>query len=112
MTLVEPLETFRRNESAWRFEGRHHAGGAALSFFLTTFAPGDGPPLHLHPYAEVFLVEEGEATFTVDGSPVVVEGGNVVVVPGDTPHAFVNSGGGTLRVISMQPSAEVVQTDL
>jgi quercetin dioxygenase-like cupin family protein len=112
MASVQPLDTFRSNESAWRFEGRHHAGGAALSFFLTTFAPGDGPRMHLHPYAEVFLVEDGEATFTVDGSEIVVAGGSVVVVPGETPHTFVNSGSGTLRVVSMQPSPEVVQTVL
>jgi mannose-6-phosphate isomerase-like protein (cupin superfamily) len=34
------------------------------------------------------------------------------VVPPETPHKFVNSGENPLRVVSIHPSREVVQTDL
>jgi mannose-6-phosphate isomerase-like protein (cupin superfamily) len=111
MPLVTPLADIQRSAVAWLFQGRDH-GGVGLSFYVTTFEAGAGPSLHLHPYPEVFLVEEGEATFTVAGEDLAVGGGNVVVVPPETAHRFVNSGAGTLRVISIHPSPEVLQTDV
>jgi mannose-6-phosphate isomerase-like protein (cupin superfamily) len=39
-----------------------------------------------------------------------VTAGHVVVVPAETPHGFKNTGEGTLRQVSMHPSAEVRQT--
>jgi mannose-6-phosphate isomerase-like protein (cupin superfamily) len=35
--------------------------------------------LHRHPYAEVFLVQEGNATFTVGEDTIDVTGGQIVV---------------------------------
>jgi len=52
------------DERVARFEGRDH--GAAVSFFLTRFAPGTGPGQHVHPYEETFVLESGQATFTGD----------------------------------------------
>jgi quercetin dioxygenase-like cupin family protein len=49
--------------SAYRFEGHRH-GGAHVSFFISDTAPGKGPGLHTHPYDEVFILQEGELTFT------------------------------------------------
>jgi mannose-6-phosphate isomerase-like protein (cupin superfamily) len=80
------------------------------SFYDTTWAPGRGPSLHRHPYAEVFLVEVGEATFTAGDEELVVTAGHVVVVPAETPHRFVNSGDAVLRVLSLHPNGEVLQT--
>ena len=73
---------------------------------------GEGPDLHLHPYPEVFVVEAGVARFTVGGEEIVVEAGNVVVVPAETPHGFKGESEEKLRVVSFHPSPEVVQTDL
>lgn len=42
----------------------------------------------------------------------MVEAGHVAVVPAETPHAFANRDDGTLRVVSVHPSPEVVQIDL
>ena len=105
MDAIRPLDDFRRNDVAWRFEG----GDVQLSFFVTRFEPGDGPSLHVHPYAEVFLVQEGEATFTMGEREEVVRAASVVVVPGGTPHRFVTSGAGPSLVVSIHPSGEVVQ---
>ena len=66
--------------------------------------PGRGPRLHKHPYAELFFVLEGEGTFS-DGNEERVAGpGEVVIVPPDQPHAFVNSGEGRLRQIDVHLS--------
>jgi quercetin dioxygenase-like cupin family protein len=35
-----------------------------VSFILIDAPPGSGPKLHKHPHEEVFVVQEGEVTFT------------------------------------------------
>ena len=82
----------------------------AASIFYVRVPEGGGPGLHVHPYAEVFFVHQGQATFTVGEEKVVVGEGNFVVVPPETQHGFKNSGQGTLRVFSVHPSPEVIQT--
>jgi quercetin dioxygenase-like cupin family protein len=39
-------------------------GGTEASVILVDAAPGQGPSLHKHAYAELFFVIDGEATFT------------------------------------------------
>jgi mannose-6-phosphate isomerase-like protein (cupin superfamily) len=63
--------------------------------------PGDGPQLHRHPYEEVFVVQEGVATFTLDGEEREVRAGEVVVAPAGVAHRFVNSGDGPLRQVDI-----------
>jgi quercetin dioxygenase-like cupin family protein len=91
-----------------RFEGREH--GSSVSFFIGTFDAGTGPGLHLHPYDETFIVEAGSATFTVDGETFELGAGQIAVVPANTPHKFVSGEG--FRLISVNPSDYMIQTDL
>jgi mannose-6-phosphate isomerase-like protein (cupin superfamily) len=72
-----------------------------FSVILVHSQPGIGPKLHRHPYAEVFLVESGEATFQIGEERLVVPAGHVVVSPPGEPHGFVNSGSGELRLIAI-----------
>lgn len=109
---VHELEDLRSSPTACLFEGAKHGDGIAGSMFVTTPPPGRGPQLHLHPYAEMFLVEAGEATFTAGDESFVAREGQVVVVPPETPHRFENTGDGELRVVSFHPSPQVEQTDL
>jgi hypothetical protein len=78
MPAVIPIESLRRSPSAVLFEG---GDDVALSFFVTEFARGQGPSLHLHPYPEVFLVETTAGSFTVGDDDLVVTGGHVVIEP-------------------------------
>jgi mannose-6-phosphate isomerase-like protein (cupin superfamily) len=110
MTVVRPFTELRSAAGNVLFEGARD--GVELSVFVTAFPPGGGPRLHLHPYAEVFIVEEGEATFVAGDETLVATGGHVLVVEPEVPHTFRNSGDGTLRVVSVHPRGEVVQTDL
>ena len=112
MTLVMAVETLRRSEVSALFEGAEHGGGVEISVFLTTWPPWRGPRLHQHPYAEVFLIQEGEALFSVDGEELTLAADHVVVVPADTPHRFENSQEAPLQVLSIQPSQRVQQTDV
>jgi mannose-6-phosphate isomerase-like protein (cupin superfamily) len=78
------------------FEAQGQAIGAGISVIAVDSEPGDGPALHRHEYTEVFVVIEGQATFTLAGEERVVDAGQVIVAPAGVPHQFVNSGGGRL----------------
>ncbi len=50
--------------------------------------------LHRHPYEEVFVVQEGTATFTAGDETIEAKGGQVVVVPaGDIFPRFAGHAG-------------------
>jgi hypothetical protein len=51
-----------RGEEAGEFQGRFL--GASVSVIVVDAPPGGGPRLHRHPYEELFVVQEGSATFT------------------------------------------------
>ena len=93
-------------EDANEFQGHHH--DADVSFILVDASPGSGPKLHRHPYEEVFVVQEGSATFTAGKDVIEVNGGQVVVVPAGVPHKFVNSGTGRLRQVDIHASVRFV----
>jgi quercetin dioxygenase-like cupin family protein len=85
---------------------------APISFYVTEFGRGEGPPLHLHPYPEVFLVESNTAVFTAGDEELTVSEGHYVVVPANTPHRYVGASDSPVRVVSVQPSGKVEQTNL
>jgi mannose-6-phosphate isomerase-like protein (cupin superfamily) len=109
MATVIPIEELQRSPRAALFQGRDEI---PVSIFILRYDRDEGPDLHRHPYAEVFVVEEGTATFTVGDEQVVVEEGHITIVPPETPHGFKNRHGGVLRVLSVHPTAEVQQTNL
>ena len=109
MHPIIPLSDIQINSTAYRFEGRSY-GDIAASFFLVHTEPGNGPSLHSHPYEEVFIVQEGEVTFVVGTETLRVTGGNVVIVPAQTPHKFTNSGTTPLRQLSIHPTREIITT--
>lgn len=76
----------------FRFRGGEH--GLSVCLLVADFPPGQGPRLHRHPYEEVFVVQEGWATFTADGETLEATVGQVVVVSAGIPHKFVNAGEG------------------
>jgi mannose-6-phosphate isomerase-like protein (cupin superfamily) len=94
-----------RNENL--FQGGEY-GGIPISFFWMQARPGDGPRLHVHPYPEIFVVQEGHATFTIGEDTIEVEGGHVLIGPAEVPHKFVNSGEGILLMVTIHPSKETI----
>ncbi len=86
--------------------------GAPFSAYIVVATPGQGPPLHKHPYIEVAFTIEGSATITVGDEQREVKAGGIVVIPAGTPHRFVNSGETTLRQIDIHASPRFIQTNL
>ncbi len=81
-----------------------HEHGSELTVLVVEAAPGKGPGLHTHPYEEILVVLEGEATFDLGGETRIVRAGEIVIVPAGRPHGFVNSGAGPLRQIDIHAS--------
>jgi mannose-6-phosphate isomerase-like protein (cupin superfamily) len=79
-------------------------GGVGVCVIFVDAAPGAGPSLHKHPYEEVFITLEGEATFVSGETEVRVGPGDIVIVPGGTPHAFTNAGTRRLRQVDIHVS--------
>jgi len=103
---VIPLDDLDHTPSAHDFVGADH--GAPFSVILVHVGPGGGPKVHRHPYAEVFIVEAGAATFTLGDESVAVGPGHVVVGPPMVSHGFTNSGAGELRVVAIHGAPEFV----
>jgi len=65
------------------------ATGGLLSVFRATMPEGFSPPRHIHTREdEVFMVEEGEALFDVDGRILTAGPGATVFMPRGVAHTF------------------------
>src|SRR6476620_5767302 len=95
---------------SYQFHGEKQ--GAPFSAYFVNAKPGQGPPLHTHPYVEVEFTVEGTATMTVGDDTREVNAGSIVVIPANTQHRFVNSGSGVLRQIGIHASPKFIQTNL
>ena len=81
-------------------------------FIIDYHEPGDGPVLHKHPYPETWIVRSGKARFTAGDQEIDASSGDIVIVQGETPHKFKNSGPGNLDIICIHPSPTFIQEDL
>jgi mannose-6-phosphate isomerase-like protein (cupin superfamily) len=88
-------------------QGYQH-GGVHVCLIFVDEEPGGGPRLHRHAYEEIFIVLEGQATYTVGSHTVQARAGQVLIVQPGVPHKFVNSGGGRLRQIDIHASDRFV----
>ena len=98
-TIVNPDE-LQISGSTLEFEGYRHAD-TDVSFILVTFQPGEAVRLHQHPYQEIFIIQEGVATYFVGTTTVDARAGQIIIAPANTPNKFVNSGQGPLRQVDI-----------
>jgi mannose-6-phosphate isomerase-like protein (cupin superfamily) len=101
------MDIIKQDELPWSEIARELVGadhGLDITLLFVDAEPGRGPALHRHPYAEVFIVQEGEATFTVDGEQKEVRAGDILVAHAGQPHSFVNSSTGPLRQVDIHLS--------
>ena len=103
------LEELRLNPTAWLFEG-HPRAGVDISMFMVRTPPGRAVELHVHPYAETFLLLEGRGRWTRGDEVIELEPEQVIVVPPDTPHGFRNVGDVPLLVVSVHERGTLRQT--
>jgi len=95
--------------TAFLFEGFPRAG-VDVSMFVTRTPPGRAVELHVHPYAETFLLLEGRGRWTRGEETVELQPEGMLVVPPDTPHGFRNVGDVPLLVVSVHERGTLRQT--
>lgn len=90
-----------------RFEGRELGG--PVSLFLVDAPPGHGSALHVHPYAETWVVRKGEVEFTVGEARTRALPGDIVVAAAHVPHRFENIGTERLEIVCIHPDETIRQ---
>jgi len=103
------LADLATSPTAALFEG-HPRAGVDASIFVTRTPPGRAVELHVHPYAETFLLLAGRARWTVGDDVVELAPEEIVVVPPGTPHGFRNIGDVPLLVVSVHERGTLQQT--
>ena len=83
-----------------------------MSAYIVNAKPGQGPPLHTHPYVEVIFMLEGNAKVTIGDETREAKAGDIAIVPANAPHRFVNSGETVLRQIDVHASPKFIQANL
>jgi mannose-6-phosphate isomerase-like protein (cupin superfamily) len=106
---VFDLADLALNPTAFLFEG-HPRAGVDITMFVTRTLPGRAVELHVHPYAETFLLLEGRGRWTRGDDVVELEPEQMLVVPPDTPHGFRNIGDVPLLVVSVHERGTLRQT--
>ncbi len=97
----------------WRgnVEGeRLHTDCTVLAYGNETV--GEGPPLHVHPYDELFIVLAGNARFFVGDTIIDATAGDILLGPAGVPHRFENLGPGRLQTIDVHQSPRWLQVNL
>jgi mannose-6-phosphate isomerase-like protein (cupin superfamily)/rhodanese-related sulfurtransferase len=107
--VTPDLADLALNQTAWLFEG-HRRAGVDFTMFLVRTLPGRAVELHVHPYAETFLLLEGRGRWTRGDDVVELEPEQMLVVPPDTPHGFRNIGEVPLLVVSIHERGTLRQT--
>jgi quercetin dioxygenase-like cupin family protein len=106
MKNLIPRGTLDGSDAADVFHGHEH-GNVPISMFLVHNRPGDGPELHRHPYAEIFVLQADQARFELDGTELTARTGDVVLRPGGAAHRFTNAGRGELSMTCIHTAAEM-----
>jgi quercetin dioxygenase-like cupin family protein len=67
-----------------------NAMGASVEIFDTSGPAAAGPPPHVHPWEEVYVVLSGELEVTVEGDSRRLTAGGVAHVPANAAHSYRN----------------------
>jgi mannose-6-phosphate isomerase-like protein (cupin superfamily) len=92
--------------NTYEFEGVHQ--NAEISFIWVDMPPSGSVRLHKHPYQEIFIIQEGVSTFTVGSQVLQACAGQIVIVPAETPHKFMNASDQPLRQVDIHLNKEFI----
>lgn len=93
--------------NTYEFQGMEHQD-TNVSFIWVDMSPGGTIRLHKHPYEEIFIIQEGTATFTVGSATLEARAGQVIIVPANVPHKFMNLSDSQLKQIDIHVSKQFV----
>jgi len=96
-----------RDRNTYEFEGAQYQD-IEVSFIWVDMPPGGTIRLHKHPYKEIFIIQEGVATFTIDSTTLEAHAGQIVIVPADVPHKFMNMSDRQLRQVDIHVNSQFI----
>lgn len=108
--VVLSLSDMEMSPTAALFEGAKYSDDVDTSIFVTETPPGKFVELHVHPYAETFILLRGKGRWTSGDHVVELEPRGVIIVPPNTPHGFRNIGDEPLLVVSTHERGEIEQS--
>ena len=96
-----------RDANTFEFVGSHYQD-TEISFIWVDMSPGGTIRLHKHPYKEIFIIQDGVATFTVDSATLEAHTGQIIIVPADVPHKFMNASNRQLKQIDIHINRQFI----
>ena len=93
--------------NTYEFQGFQHQD-TNVSFIWVDMPPGGTIRLHKHPYEEIFIIQEGMATFTVGSVTLDARAGQVIIVPAEVPHKFMNLSDQRLKQIDIHVNRQFI----
>ena len=93
--------------NTYEFQGIHHQA-TNVSFIWVDMPPGGTIRLHKHPYEEIFIIQEGVATFTIGSATLPAHAGQVIIVPAEVPHKFMNLSDRQLKQIDIHVNKQFI----
>jgi mannose-6-phosphate isomerase-like protein (cupin superfamily) len=96
-----------RDGNTYEFEGIHYQD-TEVSFIWVDMPPGGSVRLHKHPYKEILIIQAGVSTFTVGSTELEAIAGQIIIVPADVPHKFMNNGQVQLKQIDIHVNKEFI----
>ena len=90
------------------FQGKTLGTDLTLIRYVTDEV-GAGPTLHVHPYDEIFTIQEGHARFTVGDKTIDAGPGDIVFGPANIPHSYQNLGPGRLDSLDIHLSPDCIR---
>ena len=93
--------------NTYEFEGIHFQT-TEVSFIWVDMPSGGAVRLHQHPYKEIFIIQEGIATFTVGSTTLQAHAGQIVIVPANVAHKFMNLSDRQLKQIDIHVNNQFI----
>lgn len=93
--------------NTYEFQGVQYPG-TEVSFIWVDMPPSGRIRLHKHPYQEIFIIQEGVATFTVGSATLEAHAGQIIIVPAEVPHKFMNLSDTQLKQIDIHVNKQFV----
>ena len=96
-----------RGENVYEFQGFQYQD-TNVSFIWVDMPSGGTIRLHKHPYEEIFIILEGLATFRVGSYTLEAGAGQILIVPAEVPHKFMNMSDKLLKQIDIHLSKQFI----
>ena len=105
-TILE-MDELPHDGNTYEFEGIRYPE-TEVSFIWVDMPSGGTIRLHKHPYKEIFIIQEGVATFTVGDTTLEAHAGQIIIVPANMAHKFMNLSDGRLKQLDIHLNKQFI----